>query len=142
MLHWMILGMCKISFNVQDLDMQPPLGTLCWMESCWYDQRMPVLPVPPVPVMCACTASQAGPVMYARLKTGEDIASWCRQVVTQYGVLLLPGSVYDHQPTTSQGYFRIGLGRQDFAECLKQLDQCCLSMYGDPEQDVAKGDLL
>lgn len=80
---------------------------------------------------------QAGPLAFPRLKTGDNVAAWCKEVVEGCGVLLLPASVYDHAASTAQGHFRIGLGRKDVAECLKQLDAWCVAKYGDPDAAAA-----
>jgi aspartate/methionine/tyrosine aminotransferase len=81
---------------------------------------------------------QAGPVAFPRLKTGDAIEAWCKEVVQGCGVLLLPASVYDHQASTVHGHFRIGLGRKDMPECLKVLDAWCVSKYGDPDAAPAQ----
>lgn len=75
---------------------------------------------------------QGGSIVYPRIKTGDDVAAWCKQVVAECGVLLLPASVYDHAPTAERGHLRIGLGRKDLPECLKQLDEWCVRKYGEP----------
>lgn len=61
---------------------------------------------------------RAGSVAFARLKTGEDVEAFCHRLVKGCGVLLLPASVYDHVPSAEAGYFRIGLGRRNFPDCL------------------------
>jgi aspartate/methionine/tyrosine aminotransferase len=48
------------------------------------------------------------------------VASWCEQLVTEAGVLLLPGSVYEHAP--SKDHFRLGLGRRNLPDCLARLE--------------------
>eukprot|EP00798_Chlamydomonas_sp_ICE-L_P016671 gene16671-22927_t len=52
---------------------------------------------------------------------GEPIDAFCERVVQGCGVLLLPSTVYDHPASAERGYFRIGLGRSNFPECLKVL---------------------
>lgn len=76
---------------------------------------------------------QGGPLAFPRLKTGDSIEAWCKEVVQGCGVLLLPASVYDHQASTARGHFRISLGRKDMPECLKQLDAWLVGKYGDPD---------
>ena len=56
---------------------------------------------------------QGAPLAFPRLKTGEDVDAWCKELVTQCGVLLLPASVYAHEESRARGHFRIGLGRKD-----------------------------
>lgn len=77
--------------------------------------------------------TQGGPLAFPRLKTGDSIEAWCKEVVQDCGVLLLPASVYDHQGSTDRGHFRFSLGRKDMPECLKALDAWCVSKYGDPD---------
>lgn len=77
--------------------------------------------------------TQGGPLAFPRLKTGDSIEAWCKEVVQGCGVLLLPASVYDHQASTDRGHFRFSLGRKDMPECLKALDAWCVSKYGDPD---------
>jgi aspartate/methionine/tyrosine aminotransferase len=50
--------------------------------------------------------SQGGPLAFPRLKTGDSIEAWCKEVVQGCGVLLLPASVYDHAASTERGHFR------------------------------------
>jgi aspartate/methionine/tyrosine aminotransferase len=59
---------------------------------------------------------KAGPIGFPKLR-GEDAAAFCRRMVTETGVLLLPGTLYDHPGN----HFRIGFGRRDFAEGLARL---------------------
>ena len=47
--------------------------------------------------------------------------SFCDRVVRGSGVLLLPATVYDHQPSTAAGHFRIGLGRENVEASLGHL---------------------
>jgi aspartate/methionine/tyrosine aminotransferase len=72
---------------------------------------------------------EGGPIAFPRLKTGENIAAWCDQVVSESGVLLLPASVYEHARSADRGHFRLGLGRKDFALCLEQLEAWLLKHY-------------
>lgn len=64
----------------------------------------------------------AGSVAFPRLKTGQPVEEFCQLVREGCGVLLLPATVYDHEEVSRKGHFRIGLGRQDLAVCLQQLD--------------------
>ena len=59
----------------------------------------------------------AGPIAFPRLLT-EDVDRFCDRLVRQAGVLLLPGSVYDHP----HNHFRIGFGRANMPEALEQLE--------------------
>jgi aspartate/methionine/tyrosine aminotransferase len=61
---------------------------------------------------------KAGSIGFPLLIQGSA-DEFCRDLLKQKGVLLLPGSVY------GPGYngFRVGFGRRDFPDCLRQLDQ-------------------
>ena len=59
----------------------------------------------------------AGPIAFPRLKT-EDVETFCQRLVTEFGVLLLPGSVYDHP----DNHFRIGFGRRNMPEALNRFE--------------------
>lgn len=71
-----------------------------------------------------------GPIAFPRLKTGEAIEAWCDRVVTECGVLLLPATVYFHEPSIAAGRFRLGLGRKDLPGCLRVLDAWLVKHYG------------
>lgn len=60
---------------------------------------------------------QAGPIAFPRLLQG-DIETFAHDLVTKVGVLLLPGSVYDHPGS----HFRIGFGRKNLPEALAAFD--------------------
>lgn len=59
---------------------------------------------------------KAGPIAFPRLLKG-DVESFCRNLVAATGVLLLPGTVYDHDGNN----FRIGFGRENLADAVVQL---------------------
>ena len=60
---------------------------------------------------------KAGPIAFPRLKN-EDIEQFCHQLVTNAGVLLLPGTLYDHPGN----HFRIGFSRVNMPEAIKHLE--------------------
>ncbi len=60
----------------------------------------------------------AGPIAFPRLLQG-DIAEFCDHLVREQGVLLLPGTVYDHPGN----HFRIGFGRKNLPEALSALEK-------------------
>jgi aspartate/methionine/tyrosine aminotransferase len=60
---------------------------------------------------------QAGPIGFPRLLAG-DVEAFCHTLVTQAGVLLLPGSLFD-QPGN---FFRVGFGRRNMPEALERLE--------------------
>lgn len=59
----------------------------------------------------------AGPIAFPRL-LGEDVDDFCARLVREAGVLLLPGSLYDHP----HNHFRIGFGRVNMPQALEQLE--------------------
>ena len=59
----------------------------------------------------------AGPIAFPRL-LGENIEHFCDRLVREAGVLLLPGSIYDHP----HNHFRIGFGRQNLPQALERLE--------------------
>ncbi len=60
---------------------------------------------------------QAGPIAFPRLK-GGDAAAFCRRLLEDAGVLLLPGAVYDFPGP----HFRVGFGRHSFPQALEALE--------------------
>ncbi len=60
----------------------------------------------------------AGPIAFPYLLDGEKAADFCRAVVEQAGVLLLPGDLYAPEYAS---HFRIGYGRQNMPEALERL---------------------
>lgn len=63
------------------------------------------------------TRPRAGPIAFPRL-TGEQIGSFCHRLVTRAGVLLLPGTLYDHPGN----HFRIGFARRNMPKGLAKLE--------------------
>ncbi len=61
---------------------------------------------------------KAGPIAFPGLRQG-NIENFCHQLVSQAGVLLIPGTLYDASST----HFRIGLGRANFKTCIHKLEQ-------------------
>ncbi len=59
----------------------------------------------------------AGPIAFPRLLK-ENVDEFCRQLVSQADVLLLPGSLFDHPGN----HFRIGFGRANFPQGLDRLE--------------------
>ena len=60
----------------------------------------------------------AGPIAFPRY-LGASIEQFCRELVREADVLLLPGSLYGEEG----GFFRIGFGRKNLAEGLNRLDE-------------------
>ena len=63
-----------------------------------------------------------GVVGYPRYRHAEGVEAFCRRLLAQHGVMLLPASVYRSQLLpTPPDRFRIGFGRQDFAAGLEAM---------------------
>jgi aspartate/methionine/tyrosine aminotransferase len=60
---------------------------------------------------------KAGSIAFPRL-LAEEVDEFCDRLVKGAGVLLLPGSVYDHPGN----HFRIGFGRKDMPQALERLE--------------------
>ncbi len=61
---------------------------------------------------------QAGPIGFAKLKQG-DVDAFCHDLVTQAGVLLLPGTLFDD----IGNHFRIAFGRANMPQALARLQE-------------------
>jgi aspartate/methionine/tyrosine aminotransferase len=68
----------------------------------------------------------AGPIAFPIL-FGEDIESFCHQLVTEAGVLLLPGTLFHHPGN----HFRIGFGRRNMPESLERLERFLAGKFGE-----------
>lgn len=60
-----------------------------------------------------------GPIAFPRLGTGQDAESFCEEVLSGSGVLLLPGRLYGD---AWKAHMRLGFGRADFAQGLDALE--------------------
>lgn len=60
---------------------------------------------------------KAGPIAFPRLIDGE-VETFCDNLVKEAGVLLLPGTVFDHH----ENHFRIGFGRKNVPEAVARLE--------------------
>ncbi|KAF6265518.1 pyridoxal phosphate-dependent transferase [Scenedesmus sp. NREL 46B-D3] len=69
------------------------------------------------------TPPTAGSLCLPRLVTGEPIDAFCARAAAGCGVVLLPGTVYDHAAAAAGQHFRLGLGRTNFEEALHALEQ-------------------
>jgi aspartate/methionine/tyrosine aminotransferase len=63
---------------------------------------------------------RAGSVCLARLKTGERASTFCKRIVEQAGIMVLPSTVFEF----GDQHFRIGLGRANFPEVLRRFQEC------------------
>lgn len=61
---------------------------------------------------------KAGPMAFPRY-SGGSVGLFCKQLLENTGVLLLPGSVYGNQ----SDFFRIGFGRSNMPDCLSRLER-------------------
>ncbi len=61
---------------------------------------------------------KAGAIAFPRLLT-DEVASFCHELVTRSGVLLLPGSMFDD----SGNHFRIGFGRKNMPQAVIALEE-------------------
>jgi len=61
---------------------------------------------------------KAGSIAFPRL-VGEDVELFCHKLVSTAGVLLLPGTMYDHPGN----HFRLGFARKNMPEALAQLEE-------------------
>lgn len=61
---------------------------------------------------------KAGPIAFPRF-LGTDVEEFCHNLVSVAGVLLLPGTIYDH----AGNHFRIGFARRNMPEALETLEK-------------------
>jgi aspartate/methionine/tyrosine aminotransferase len=61
---------------------------------------------------------KAGSIAFPRL-LGEDVEQFCHRLASNAGVLLLPGTMYDHPGN----HFRLGFGRKNMPEALNELEK-------------------
>jgi aspartate/methionine/tyrosine aminotransferase len=58
----------------------------------------------------------AGPIAFPQL-LNADVESFCAEIVRETGVLLLPGTLYDHRGN----HFRVGFARRNMPDALARL---------------------
>ena len=61
---------------------------------------------------------QAGPIAFPEY-LGGSVSEFCKQLVQDTGVLLLPGTLFDGE----YNCFRIGFGRKNMVDCVNRLEQ-------------------
>jgi aspartate/methionine/tyrosine aminotransferase len=66
-----------------------------------------------------CVRPRAGTVAFPRLAPSLPVEEVSRELVERRGVLILPGSIFDHPGN----HFRIGLGRRSFPEALSRFEE-------------------
>ncbi len=69
---------------------------------------------------------RGGSIAFPRLVADEPIDDFAADLVAREGVLLLPGSVFGH----SGNHFRVGFGRDGFAEGLERLGAFAAARFG------------
>lgn len=62
---------------------------------------------------------RAGPVAFPRLLTAEPIDEFGERLLEKTGVMIVPGSIFDHDGN----HFRIGFGRRNLPEALARLEE-------------------
>lgn len=72
---------------------------------------------------------RAGSVAFPQLVVDEPAAGFCKALVDEAGVLLLPGEVYGHPQSVAQRRFRLGFGRRSLPECVGRLDAWLAQRY-------------
>jgi aspartate/methionine/tyrosine aminotransferase len=68
---------------------------------------------------------RAGPIAFPRL-LGEDVESFCQELVTRANVLLVPGNIFED----TENHFRIGFGRKNLPEAIARLEEFLLPRDG------------
>lgn len=92
----------------------------------------------------------AGPIAFPRLRLEaarkldrgggppiKGIDDFCKQLVDEAGVLLLPATVYDHPPSVERCHFRVGLGRKSAPEVLRHWNAWMERRFGADEGAAA-----
>ncbi|MEJ7811148.1 MAG: aminotransferase class I/II-fold pyridoxal phosphate-dependent enzyme [Gemmatimonadaceae bacterium] len=74
----------------------------------------------------AWTRPRAGSVAFPRLTAGGGIELFAAELVEQTGVLIAPGSLFGHEGE----HFRLGFGREDLPDALRELDQFAADRFG------------
>ena len=60
---------------------------------------------------------QAGSIAFPRWTADTPVEQFCQAVLDQQNVMIVPGSIFDYPGN----HFRLGLGRQNFAEALQRV---------------------
>ncbi len=62
---------------------------------------------------------KAGPIAFPGLRLSGSVDDFCARLLEVKGVLLLPGTCYQHASKN----FRVGFGRQNLQECISKLEE-------------------
>lgn len=61
----------------------------------------------------------AGSIAFPQWLTAKPVDQFCREVLDQQGVMIVPGSIFDYPGN----HFRVGLGRKNLPEALKRVGE-------------------
>ena len=61
----------------------------------------------------------AGPIAFPKLKLDKPVSLFCKELLEQKSVLLLPSDLYDYK----SNHFRIGFARKNLPECLNKFEE-------------------
>lgn len=61
----------------------------------------------------------AGPIAFHKINITQSVDDFCKELVEDKGVLLLPASTYSF----NESCFRMGYGRKNFKECLSKFEE-------------------
>ncbi|MCK5097777.1 MAG: aminotransferase class I/II-fold pyridoxal phosphate-dependent enzyme [Desulfobacteraceae bacterium] len=61
----------------------------------------------------------AGPIAFPRLKLDKPVSLFCKEILDQKSVLLLPSDLYEYKSNN----FRIGFARKNLPECLNKFEE-------------------
>jgi aspartate/methionine/tyrosine aminotransferase len=67
---------------------------------------------------------KAGPIAFPQL-LNEDVAQYCHRLVSEAGVLLLPGTLY----APGYNHFRIGFGRRSLPQCVEHWENWIMARH-------------
>lgn len=68
---------------------------------------------------------RGGSTAFPRFVPGVDVDALAREMAEREGVLILPGSVFDHPD-----HFRVGFGRTDFPQALERFGRALAERFG------------
>jgi aspartate/methionine/tyrosine aminotransferase len=71
------------------------------------------------PRFATCVLPRAGSVCLARLETGEPASAFCKRIVEDAGIMVVPSSVFEF----GDRHIRIGFGRKTFPDVLQRFEQ-------------------
>jgi aspartate/methionine/tyrosine aminotransferase len=71
-----------------------------------------------------CVPPQGGTMVFPRAKAGFNLPRFIQSLIEEHGIMIVGGEHFD----MPENYFRLGLGRKDFAEVLSQIDSACSAL--------------